>query len=71
MVNLLFGVALITGLLGLVSLSNATAGIGGIAFGCLLAILARLIQAQRHHAQLMTVPQQHQHRPSSDGPASS
>lgn len=38
------------GLFGLVFLSQATSGVGLIAFGCLLAICARIAQAASHHS---------------------
>jgi hypothetical protein len=45
--------ALLFGLGGLVFASEATAGVAAIAFGCLLAILARIEQAGRHHNEAM------------------
>jgi len=39
-------------LAGLALLSNATSGVGGIAVACFLAILARITQANAHHAEL-------------------
>jgi hypothetical protein len=41
--------AVLAGLVGLGSLSNATMGVGIICFGCLLGILARMAQAEEHH----------------------
>ena len=38
---------------GAVSLSGATAGVGAVAIGCFLAILARLAQARTQHAELL------------------
>jgi hypothetical protein len=49
MVTLLEILAVLAGLFGLISLSQATLGVGVIGFGCLLAILARLAQAEAHH----------------------
>lgn len=46
---LISGIALLG---GLVSLSNATSGVGGIAVACFLAILARIAQASGHHDEL-------------------
>lgn len=37
---------------GLLSLSQATLGVGMIAIGCFVAILARLVQAAEHHRAL-------------------
>jgi tryptophan-rich sensory protein len=37
---------------GLISLSQATLGVGMIAIGCFVAILARLVQAAEHHRAL-------------------
>lgn len=45
--------AVLSGLAGLGSLSNATMGVGGIAAGCLLAILARMVQAGDQHAETL------------------
>lgn len=42
--------ALLCGLIGLVFLSEATAGVGIIALGCLTAILARIAQASHHES---------------------
>jgi hypothetical protein len=44
--------SLLLAVLGLVLMSQATAGVGIIAFGCLVAILARIAQAGRHHNEL-------------------
>jgi hypothetical protein len=49
MVILFEVLALLAGLGGLASISQATLGVGMIGFGCLLAILARLAQAEAHH----------------------
>jgi hypothetical protein len=48
MVVLLIG-ALGAGGIGLLFLSQATAGVGLLAFGCLLAICARIAQAAGQH----------------------
>lgn len=34
---------------GMVSLSDATLGVGSVAVGCAFGILARIVQAGRHH----------------------
>jgi hypothetical protein len=49
MQTLLILCALGFGLVGLLFLSNATSGVGMIGFGCLLAVLARVTQAQRYY----------------------
>lgn len=51
MVSVLMVVALIAGLVGLVMSSQATSGVAIIAFGCLIAIVARLVQADKHHRE--------------------
>ncbi len=43
---LLFVIAILSVGYGLISLSQATLGVGMIAIGCFVAILARLVQAQ-------------------------
>ena len=48
---LLFG-GFVSMLRGVASLSNATAGVGGIAVACFLAIVARIAQASAHHAEM-------------------
>ena len=53
-----FGViAIIIGVLaaaaGVLNLSNATAGVGGIAAGCFFAIIARICHASAHHDDLV------------------
>lgn len=53
--GVLVAVALLSAAGGVASLSNATAGVGGIAFACFLGILARVVQAERHHAALVRV----------------
>lgn len=45
--------ACIVAMLGLLLMSQATAGVGVIGVACLLAILARLAQAQHHHQEAM------------------
>lgn len=50
-VFMLVVVAVLFGLGGLLFLSEATSGVGLIAFGCLLAILGRIHQAGQHHTE--------------------
>ena len=38
---------------GAISLTGATAGVGSICAGCLFAILARIAQARKQHAELV------------------
>lgn len=47
--------AIIIGVIGFFFLSNATTGTGIICFGCLLAIIARMNQADKHHAETTQV----------------
>jgi len=47
MVVILALISVVIGAAGLLSLSQATAGVGLVAFGCLVGILARLVQAQK------------------------
>jgi hypothetical protein len=49
---ILIGLALLAMAIGLLSLSQATAGVGGIAAACFLAILARIAQAAHHTDEL-------------------
>ena len=46
-------VSVVAALLGLVSLTGGTAGVGGLAFALLCAVLARIAQAGQQHAALM------------------
>lgn len=50
---LLLVASFVTTFFGLISLSQATSGVGGIAIGCLLAIVARIAQAGHHHKKLL------------------
>jgi hypothetical protein len=50
--------AVLFGLGGLVFASQATAGVAAIAVGCLLAILARIVQAGRQHEEVMETRRQ-------------
>lgn len=56
---LLVVVALIGAALGGLSLSQATMGVGFLAGACLLAILARMVQASHHHSRAMQVLEAH------------
>jgi hypothetical protein len=47
--------AVLAALVGLVSLSQATLGVGLICGGCLLGVLARIAQAQAQHRELQEV----------------
>ena len=51
MTILLIVVALLIGVVGALSLSPATAGVGGIAFACLIMILARIAQSHSQELQ--------------------
>lgn len=55
MTIILVVICLLSALVGLLSLSNATLGVGLIAAACLVGILARIAQASEHHAALMAV----------------
>lgn len=44
---------LLAALAGLLMLTQATTGVGAIAFGVFLVALARVIQAERHHSKTM------------------
>ncbi len=46
-------VAILTAIVGALMLTPATVGIGVIAFGIFLIALARVVQAERHQAQLL------------------
>lgn len=46
-------VALLAGVIGVLSLSEATMGVGIICFGCLIGIVARIAQASVQHAAQM------------------
>lgn len=49
----LLAVSILLGLGGLVFLSNATTGVGLIALACLVAIIARIVQAGQQHAAIL------------------
>lgn len=52
MTALLIVVAIGSGLIGSLLLTQATAGVGAICFGLLLAVLARINQAGEHHREI-------------------
>ena len=52
--TLLGGGAVVAGIVGMASLSQATSGVGFVAFGLLLAVFARMAQSARQHRQLMS-----------------
>ena len=56
MLNLLIALAVLAGAAGLLFLSQATTGVGLIAFGCLLGILGRIAQADGHHKRQTAAP---------------
>lgn len=56
MVITLVVLAVMFGAAGLLFLSGATAGVGLIAFACLLGICARIAQAAEHRRATMPVP---------------
>jgi len=47
MVVILALISVVIGAAGLLTLSQATAGVGLVGFGCLVGILARLLQARQ------------------------
>jgi len=51
MASVLMGLAVLSGLVGLGMISQATLGVGFVAGGCLLAILARMAQADAQHKE--------------------
>jgi hypothetical protein len=50
--------ALLGGIVGFMFLSNATTGVGIIAFSCLIAILARVAQAAEQHREIKAILEQ-------------
>jgi hypothetical protein len=46
--------AICAGVIGIFGLSQATFGVGFIAFSCLISILARIVQAASHQEQLLS-----------------
>ena len=53
--SILVVLAVLVSLLGLLALSQATTGVGLIAASCLLAIFARISQANHHHRKLISM----------------
>ncbi|WP_208588000.1 hypothetical protein [Xanthomonas fragariae] len=53
MVTALVIISILAVAIGVLSLSQATMGVGVIAIGCFIAILARLAQASEHHKSLL------------------
>lgn len=51
MVPVLIVLAVVAGCAGILSLSNATMGVGFLAAGCLVSVLARIAQASQHHKE--------------------
>lgn len=51
--SLLIMVAVVFGLWGFDSITVATLGVGRIGIACVIGILARLLQAEYHHRQLL------------------
>jgi predicted branched-subunit amino acid permease len=51
MITLLVIVAILAAIIGALSLSQATSGVGIICIACFLGILARLAQASEHNAK--------------------
>ena len=47
--------ALLAGIVGFMFLSQATTGVGIIALACLVAILARVVQAAEQHKELLAM----------------
>ncbi len=55
MVIMLLVLALASALVALFTVNQATMGVGFLIFGCLLAIVARIVQAQQHHKALVDI----------------
>lgn len=51
MVTVLLVLSVIAAVFGLLSLSEATMGVGVLALACLLGIFARIAQAHQHHQE--------------------
>jgi hypothetical protein len=45
--------AMIAGIIGFFFMSQVTMGVGIVCFGCLLAIIARVRQQERHHTEMV------------------
>ena len=52
MVPALVGFAIFAAALGGLLLSQATAGVGAIGVGCLVAIIARIVEADAQHKEI-------------------
>jgi hypothetical protein len=50
---ILMVISCVVAAIGLVSLSQATAGVGGISIAVLLAVFARIAQASAHHKAVL------------------
>lgn len=50
---LMLVLAIVAGGVGLLALSNATLGVGLLACACLLAIAARIVQAEAQHQEVL------------------
>jgi hypothetical protein len=48
-------IAVIIGIVGCLLLTKITGGVGMICFACLVAIIARMKQADLHHAEMQIV----------------
>ncbi len=59
MVILLVILAFVAIGIGLFTLTQATMGVGILAVGCFLAILARIAQASHHHNEIKLMQQMH------------
>ena len=56
MTGFLIAIALLVAAVGVLFLSEATSGVGMIAFACLLGIIARIAQASDHRAKATAKP---------------
>lgn len=52
MVNILLALAMLAAAVGFFMLSEATMGVGIIGLALFLGVLARIVQAQRHHDEI-------------------
>lgn len=50
---MIFGLLAWAGFIGIFFLTSATTGVGILAAGCLAGIMSRVLQADKHHKQLM------------------
>ncbi len=53
MASFLMGLAVLSGVVGMALISQATLGVGFVAGGCLLAICARMSQAEAQHKETL------------------